>query len=375
MGEQRWRAHKEVLALAARQVQERLFLKTKEEGIDSTSTPKEIIGGLGHISKVVWRNMTARARICIARCPLARHLRIDVDTHATTVKLVDPKAFSDEFDRVRADRAAAALQRTPAQQNRGCPNPSAKGLEILARLWNPIRRTATLAAIVGANGIAISEQQGIAGALEAHWSPTFTASHDDFPAADADRFLGEWGLKWRLEDSTPPCLDNIERCAKKAKKSAPGPDGLPYAAWREGGIEASKTLLGLTRDASSGLCHSGLNDQSLVFLPKDVPGGSDDSSGLAREPSDTRPLSLKNSDVKICTSAVNGRIKTKVKSVAHKDQRGFISGRQLLSNILLIDSKMRMHGLVPPVGHEAIHEQPAGAFFDFSAASPSVSHR
>ena len=180
--------------------------------------------------------------------------------------------------------------------------------------------------------------KGIAGALKAHWSHTFTASHDCFPAADADRFLGEWSLKWRLEDSTPPCLDDIARCAKKAKKSAPGPDGLPYAAWREGGIEASKTLLGLTRDASSGLCHSGLNDQSLVFLPKDVPGGSDDSSGPAREPSDTRPLSLKNTDVKICTSAVNGRIKKKVKSVAHKDQRGFISGRQLLSNILLIDS-------------------------------------
>ena len=120
--------------------------------------------------------------------------------------------------------------------------------------------------MAGIDGIVVSDSQGIAAALKSHWSPTFTACHSDFSPSSANDFLAEWGLRWNLEEVAPPCFDDVAWCAKKAKQSAPGPDGLPYIAWKCGGDEATNTLLSLARVASLGRCPLGMNYQSLIFV-------------------------------------------------------------------------------------------------------------
>ena len=168
---------------------------------------------------------------------------------------------------------------------------------------------------------------------------------------------------------------DVESVTRRAKNSAPGPDGLPYIAWRMGGQKAAHSLLGLLRIASVGRCVEGMNDQLMVFQPKDTPEADEDDLNISREPADTRPLSLKNSDIKICTSAVNGKVKWLVKDRAHGAQRGFIGSRQPIQNVLDVDSKMRMHGSVPPVKDEGVEKLPVAGLFDFRAAFPSVSHK
>ena len=107
------------------------------------------------------------------------------------------------------------------------------------------------------------------------------------------------------------------------------------------------SLLILLRLCSTGTLLRGLNEQIMVFLPKDVPelDQSDSEGGIHRNPVDTRPLSLKNTDVKLCTGTVNFKLKPCVTRLAHAAQRGFIAGRQLISNVVDLDAKMRMHGL------------------------------
>ena len=101
---------------------------------------------------------------------------------------------------------------------------------------------------------------------------------------------------------------------KSARHSGPGPDGLPYCAWYGAGAAAARTLLLLLRECSAGVLPPGLNEQAMVFVPKDVGDDEGDvnAGGAHRDPGDTRPLSLKNTDVKVCTAVVNYRLKSLV---------------------------------------------------------------
>ena len=42
---------------------------------------------------------------------------------------------------------------------------------------------------------------------------------------------------------SPPTVDDVLEYFKHLRHSAPGPDGLPYAAWIAGGEEAAKTII------------------------------------------------------------------------------------------------------------------------------------
>ena len=59
-----------------------------------------------------------------------------------------------------------------------------------------------------------------------------------------------------------------------------------------------------------------------------------DAVQIIREPLDTRPLSLKNADNKICAAVVNRSIAPVIKSGTHSTQNGCVPGRQLLQNVV-----------------------------------------
>ena len=156
--------------------------------------------------------------------------------------------------------------------------------------------------------------------------------------------------------------------AARAKPSATGPDGLPYAAWAHSGPAAGDTLQGLYFElaAERHPCF-GFNDSVTVFIPK---GESDnDLELLARHPGETRPLGLKNSDNKTIAATINHSLKPLINDNACKLQRGFIAGRNFLNNIVDLDSFAR------------IFSDPSNQFlwpilclYDFAAAFPSILH-
>eukprot|EP00972_Heterocapsa_arctica_P065067 9604690-Heterocapsa_arctica.AAC.1 len=79
----------------------------------------------------------------------------------------------------------------------------------------------------------------------------------------------------------------------------------------------------------------------MVFVPK----GEDelDEQSVSREPVDTRPLSLKNSDNKLACSVLNFKFKAPLATGACLAQRGFVPGRQLVSNVVDLDAYGRIH--------------------------------
>ena len=82
----------------------------------------------------------------------------------------------------------------------------------------------------------------------------------------------------RLDWSTVrfPSVDDIQRFLRKAKHSAPGPDGVPYAAWRAAGRFGAEVLHEeLTEITISGRGPNDFNISIAIFPAK---GDADDDT-------------------------------------------------------------------------------------------------
>eukprot|EP00959_Pyramimonas_sp_CCMP1952_P099326 2076558-Pyramimonas_sp.AAC.1 len=48
----------------------------------------------------------------------------------------------------------------------------------------------------------------------------------------ADKYLAKFGTQFDFSGALPPTAAQLMEAARRARPSAPGPDGLPYEAWR-----------------------------------------------------------------------------------------------------------------------------------------------
>ena len=104
----------------------------------------------------------------------------------------------------------------------------------------------------------------------------------------------------------------------------------------------------------------------MVFVPK---GEEPDELSIVRQPGNTRPLSLNNFDNKVICEVVNFALRTPLATHACPVQRGFISGRQLVSNVGDLDVYCRIYGMQPVDSDPSLI-----SLYSFSAAFPSMSH-
>ena len=121
----------------------------------------------------------------------------------------------------------------------------------------------------------------------------------------------------------------------------------------------------LSQDLANDVAPSiAFNDSLTAFLKKgNLPG---DLEEVIRAPEATRPLGLRNSDNKIIAATCNRKWRRKMNEVISKSQRNFCWSRQMLENIVDVDSLARMRGCE---GHRAFI-----ALFDFCFAFPSLGH-
>ena len=158
-----------------------------------------------------------------------------------------------------------------------------------------------------------------------------------------------------------------------ATSTAPGPDGLPYAAWAQAGPAAATTLWFMLGWHASGLQPPLVFNQSaLVFPPKGTHEA--DEELVAREPENTRPISLKNTDSKTVTGMANWSAKGWVAKHMHPSQRGFTWKRQLLENVVEIDTCGRIEAMKALSRPPTASLVPCFSFWDYAAAFPSVHH-
>ena len=172
---------------------------------------------------------------------------------------------------------------------------------------------------------------------------------------------------------------DIQSAIKGAGKSSPGPDGIPFQAWKAMGDLAVDVLWNVAKlleaetageviraayaDEVNGGGHD-YNLGNLVCLGK-KPAGNDPVEGDFFTPEGTRPLSIVNCDNRIVASAARIRWEEHLAGWVGNEQQGFLRGRSILKNLIDIDTESMSVSLKSQSG--------AMVLFDFKAAFPSIS--
>ena len=238
--------------------------------------------------------------------------------------------------------------------------------------WRTFNRRFTTVTIKRQDGSLVGSPQESADALREHWGPIF-APHS--PNPDLVNILSKYIVKadrsidWHISDDTFAGLPTT------CRRSAPGPDGIPYRAWA-----CSSACLHLTAAFRSWCNGSSLpsdfNESFLVFLPKPdknavqepVTATSMISPSLViRAPDDTRPLNLSNTDAKLFAKALNIPLSEAASLGCSSHQRGFINGRLPAEGPVLLSAYWLVHVILgsPKAGH---------LLLDLKAAFASISH-
>ena len=249
-----------------------------------------------------------------------------------------------------------------------------------------------------------TDAPGIACILEEHWAKVFQAGtvdkallqrwlEEEYPKEDM--MLGARRSRKRSRDGAQPWWRglpeesderwatrkrDVARAIKNSKNTMPGPDGIPYRAWRllgDTGIEAiwnameelkeddaiEKLEEAYSRTGDTQTARHEFNLSTLICLPKAAVGKTEDEEDIY-EAAGTRPLAIVNTDNRLMANAARGRYESIFKEWVSAMQKGFIKGRSMLSNVVTIDQAAMKISLRSKSG--------AIVLFDFRAAFPSV---
>ena len=231
-------------------------------------------------------------------------------------------------------------------------------------------------------GEIITEPDAILSELRRHWGRVFTARPRDaecieawlrssYPQGDGlENFPGMDDPGW------PVGKKDIAKAVRLSGHSAPGPDGLPYEAWKrmkDYGVETLwAAMQDLSKEQSGDLLEEAYRDEAdcnfnlglLCCLPKKADGTTD--TGLPIFTADsTRPLSIVDTANRLLANAARLRWEGMLERWLSPNQRGFLPMRSMLANILDIEEAA--------MGTSVSQQEGAIILFDFAAAFPSIS--
>lgn len=110
--------------------------------------------------------------------------------------------------------------------------------------------------------------------------------------------------------------------------SCPGLDGIPIEFYQIAPVNFSNILLHVFPEAlHKGALSPGQSKAAVTLLYK---------KGDAAEPKNYRPIALMQVDAKILDKLISYRIKHLLPKLSHTDQKGFIPGRSIQDNILML---------------------------------------
>jgi len=234
-----------------------------------------------------------------------------------------------------------------------------------------------LSAVFTPNGSIVTDPSDIAKVLRSHWEGVFQARgvnacklrqwiEDDMASR---RACGE--LHSKMKDVQLQRW-HFQRALDLSNDSSPGPDGIPYGAWRALGDDAIDLLFEaalemVDPDFSVHMReeYSDFNDSVLLFLTKKATGELEDGTAVY-EAGNVRPLNVTNTDNRLIASAARLAIEPVLATLVSPDQRGFIGGRSMIANLVDIDEAIAQFALST--------DDAVALFYDFASAFPSVEH-
>lgn len=348
---------------------------------------KSMLRGAGTIEeKVFWAITCARALFhgmanrvvdsIVAYPHLEKFVLLDYEDEVMLIQdLHGLDLHIAELMRETIDKARAQYEHTcDLPEYRRAPKRNA--FNRLMDLWATRNRKAPLQAARDSNGGIVKDPAQAASMYIDHWKKVAETKKVDSEKARA--FLKQYMHKLP-EFKTVVSFERFLEVVRALGDSACGPDGIPYAAWANAPDSAIYILYRLYCSLFvKGNVAEDFNHSWLVLLAKGEQ--LSDPQLVARSPDDTRPISLSNSDSKICETALNIPLAESLEQWGDSDQRGFIGGRMIVDNVIELDTYGRIVAMQAGVASstsESVHGKvgeclPALAFFDFAAAFPSV---
>jgi retron-type reverse transcriptase len=129
---------------------------------------------------------------------------------------------------------------------------------------------------------------------------------------------------------SPPTSDDTKSCIMGSGDSSPGPDGIPFAAYRGILDISTATIHAVLLDMAAGNPPPpGFNHGTLFIIPKDTSGTIEA----------TRPITVNNSDNRIIAKITTIAITPALDYIIHKAQQGFIPGRSGHTHIRNLNSR------------------------------------
>ena len=232
-----------------------------EEELLFTAGPSKSsrLSHLNHIARTVSQNNVTRAsKLLTFSAEAGAHIEIVGDL----VHFRDPEAFASLFDSVRLEQGAAE-EAAHAKKSR---QHAAIATARRSRMFSPFGRMVRLAGVIveGAQRPAAESENY----LGTYWARTFEQVHADFNEQGTLDFLNKHGARLDFLQVAPPDINAYRQYLARVPSSAPGPDGLPYAAWRYAGEEGCKTLHAAGSALASGYApRESFNDSLTVFPP------------------------------------------------------------------------------------------------------------
>ena len=217
------------------------------------------------------------------------------------------------------------------------------------------------------------EEERIKVELSRYWGKVFGAKKwGDGEKVAYDKWLEGLGEEWKMKESLPTTVNRKEvaMAIKYSGNSAPGPDGIPYAAYRALGSGAVDILHGVAAQLVEeedfiDYLDPEFNHSILVCLPK-KPSGQDDNLQNYYALENTRPLSIVDTANRLIASCIKLTLHDGLERWVSEAQQGFLNGRSMYKNILEMDKESKVYSIE--------EEDPVTILMDIKAAFPSVSH-
>lgn len=267
-----------------------------------------------------------------------------------TIGLQDSGLFEARFSaavtaalQAKADAAAGETRRTRGRHRTVAQRQRAGALR-LCGFWRPrtplLRLSAVRFEVPGsAAGASAETSDSMVQHISQHWGPIFRAPPTSERAAE--EFCAQWARRWPDLDLLPPTPADFVQVARRAPRSAPGLDGLPYGVWRAAGLQGAEIRCDLTAAVIDGVAPPlGLNASLLVLLPKG--SAPEDADGrVERAASNLRPLCLKNSDAKLIASTMSWCMRGR-RAAGHTARSAASSGQE--NSPITPSRSMQSHG-------------------------------
>jgi endonuclease/exonuclease/phosphatase family metal-dependent hydrolase len=291
-----------------------------------------------------------------------------VDINSLAADVEGLYAYTASLNRADAEVDLAALAHGSADEA-GAADAASRDVKragVLRRscAWRLRRPRVQLRAIVGEDGCLAATPEEAGRLLVGHWQPVFESREIDRDAAC--EFLSY--AQPLCEGVQFECSrEVVAQCIGATKDSCPGPDGVPYAAWRAADGIAAEVVhdaLVAVLEGSEELPEQ-FNVANMVLLPKgEVETGVE---WVSKAAADTRPLCLSNTDSKMFALVLNWNLSVVCQRGVSSCQRGFVRGRRIEECILGLESSAACASMVNVRTAAAI-------LFDFRVAFPSLAH-